>query len=75
MEHFYSIGWDTKGLGRNLQTLSFYPGRHHPLIKQVHSLALTIILALTEVTPAFFGHFDRKENNTEMDFHNYTRSA
>ncbi|AMA04582.1 hypothetical protein ACJ69_13460 [Enterobacter asburiae] len=55
--------------------LSFYSSRHHPFIKQVHSLALTTILALTEVISAFFGLVNRKEINTDMDFHNYTRTA
>jgi hypothetical protein len=65
--HFYSIGW-----GRNeradLQMLSFYSSRHHPFIKQVHSQALTTILALTEVISAFFGLVNRKEINTEYGF-------
>jgi hypothetical protein len=50
--HFYSIGW----VGRraaDLQMLSFYSTRHQPFIKQVHSQALTTILALTEVISAF----------------------
>jgi len=53
--------------------LSFYSTRHHPFTKQVHSPALITILAATEVISAFFGTLGRKEINTEMDFHNYTR--
>ena len=68
MAHFYSIGWDTKGERSDLQMLSFYSSRHHPFIKQVHSLALTTILALTEVMSAFFGLVNRKEINTEYGF-------
>jgi hypothetical protein len=64
-EHFYSIGWGRKELQANLQMLSFYSTRHQPFIKQVHSRALTTILALTEVTSAFFGFLNRKELNTE----------
>ncbi|OQD49553.1 hypothetical protein BWZ29_10895 [Enterobacter cancerogenus] len=45
--------------------VSFYSSGHHPFIKQVHSQALTTILALTEVTTAFFGIVYRKEINTE----------
>jgi hypothetical protein len=45
--------------------LSFYSTRHRPFIKQVHSLALNIILALTEVTSAYFSIITRKEINTE----------
>jgi hypothetical protein len=48
--------------------LSFYSSRHHPFIKQVHSQALTTILALTEVISAFFGLVNRKEINTENGF-------
>ncbi|MBF9772989.1 hypothetical protein [Enterobacter asburiae] len=75
MAHFYSIGWVRKNKRDDLQMLSFYSSRHHPFIKQVHSQALTTILALTEVTSAFFGLVNRKEINTDMDFHNYTRTA
>ena len=64
-EHFYSIGWGRKELQANLQLLSFYSTRHQPFIKQVHSQALTTILALTEVISAFFGLVNRKELNTE----------
>ena len=73
--HFYSIGWVRNNERADLQMLSFYSSRHHPFIKQVHSLALTTILALTEVISAFFGLVNRKEINTDMDFHNYTRTA
>ena len=66
--HFYSIGWGKKGSRSDLQMLSFYSTRHHPFIKQVHSQALTTILALTEVISAFFGSFNRKEINTEYGF-------
>jgi hypothetical protein len=45
--------------------VSFYSSRHHPFIKQVHPLALTTILALTEAISAFFGIVNRKEINTE----------
>ncbi|OAZ46135.1 hypothetical protein A9Z41_08325 [Enterobacter cloacae] len=45
--------------------VSFYSSRLHPFIKQVHSAALTTILALTEVISAFFGIVNRKEINTE----------
>ncbi len=45
--------------------LSFYSTRHQPFIKQVHSQALTTILALTEVIYDFFGIINRKEINTE----------
>ncbi|AMJ72707.1 hypothetical protein AW879_19830 [Enterobacter cloacae] len=45
--------------------LSFYSSGQHPFIKQVHSQALTTILARTEVISAFFGLFNRKEINTE----------
>ncbi|CZX05979.1 hypothetical protein L383_04544 [Enterobacter sp. MGH 37] len=48
--------------------LSFYSTRHQPFIKQVHSQALTTILALTEVISTFFGSFNRKEINTEYGF-------
>ncbi|MFJ3293780.1 MULTISPECIES: hypothetical protein [Enterobacter] len=75
MAHFYSIGWVSTNKRADLQMLSFYSSRHHPFIKQVHSLALTTILALTEVISAFFGLVNRKEINTDMDFHNYTRTA
>ena len=67
-EHFYSIGWGKKGERSDLQMLSFYSSRHHPFIKQVHSQALTTILALTEVISAFFGLVNRKEINTEYGF-------
>ena len=63
--HFYSIGWGKKGSRSDLQMLSFYSTRHQPFIKQVHSQALTTILALTEVISAFFGLVNRKEINTE----------
>ena len=68
LTHFYSIGWGKKRERSDLQMLSFYSTRHHPFIKQVHSQALTTILALTEVTSAFFGSFNRKEINTEYGF-------
>lgn len=64
-EHFYSIGWVRKSKRADLQMVSFYSSGHHPFIKQVHSQALTTILALTEVTTAFFGIVYRKEINTE----------
>lgn len=73
--HFYSIGWVSTNKRDDLQMLSFYSSRHRPFIKQVHSQALTTILALTEVISAFFGLVNRKEINTDMDFHNYTRTA
>ena len=63
--HFYSIGWDTKGERSDLQMLSFYSTRHPYVIKQVHSQALTTILAITEVIYDFFGIINRKEINTE----------
>ena len=63
--HFYSIGWVRNNERADLQMLSFYSSRHHPFIKQVHSLALTTILALTEAISAFFGIVNRKEINTE----------
>ena len=66
--HFYSIGWDKKNERNDLQMLSFYSTRHPYVIKQVHSQALTTILALTEVISAFFGSFNRKEINTEYGF-------
>ena len=66
--HFYSIGWLRNNERADLQMLSFYSSRHHPFIKQVHSQALTTILALTEVISAFFGSFNRKEINTEYGF-------
>ena len=66
--HFYSIGWVRTNKRADLQMLSFYSSRHHPFIKQVHSQALTTILALTEVISAFFGSFNRKEINTEYGF-------
>ena len=66
--HFYSIGWERNNERADLQMLSFYSSRHHPFIKQVHSQALTTILALTEVTSAFFGLVNRKEINTEYGF-------
>ena len=68
MAHFYSIGWGKKGSRSDLQMLSFYSTRHQPFIKQVHSQALTTILALTEVISAFFGLVNRKEINTEYGF-------
>lgn len=67
-EHFYSIGWVRKNKRADLQMLSFYSSRHQPFIKQVHSQALTTILALTEVISAFFGLVNRKEINTEYGF-------
>ncbi|MEB6184914.1 hypothetical protein [Enterobacter roggenkampii] len=66
--HFYSIGWVRNNERADLQMLSFYSSRHHPFIKQVHSQALTTILALTEVISAFFGLAYRKEINTEYGF-------
>ena len=66
--HFYSIGWVRNNERADLQMLSFYSSRHHPFIKQVHSLALTTILALTEVMSAFFGLVNSKEINTEYGF-------
>ncbi|KUQ85323.1 hypothetical protein AWI28_12220 [Enterobacter genomosp. O] len=48
--------------------LSFYSSRHPCVIKQVHSQALTTILALTEVISAFFGLINRKEINTENGY-------
>ncbi|MCU6390150.1 hypothetical protein KW818_13575 [Enterobacter quasiroggenkampii] len=66
--HFYSIGWERNNERDDLQMLSFYSSRHHPFIKQVHSQALTTILALTEVISAFFGLVNRKEINTEYGF-------
>ena len=66
--HFYSIGWVRNNERADLQMLSFYSSRHHPFIKQVHSLALTTILALTEAISAFFGIVNRKEINTEYGF-------
>ncbi|MBW4241007.1 hypothetical protein JRY02_20560 [Enterobacter roggenkampii] len=66
--HFYSIGWERNNERADLQMLSFYSSRHHPFIKQVHSQALTTILALTEVISAFFGLAYRKEINTEYGF-------
>ncbi|MCK6905551.1 hypothetical protein L8Q74_11805 [Enterobacter roggenkampii] len=66
--HFYSIGWVRNNERADLQMLSFYSSRHHPFIKQVHSQALTTILALTEVISVFFGLVNRKEINTEYGF-------
>ena len=66
--HFYSIGWVRNNERADLQMLSFYSSRHHPFIKQVHSQALTTILALTEVISVFFGLVNRKEMNTEYGF-------
>lgn len=66
--HFSSIGWERNNERADLQMLSFYSSRHHPFIKQVHSQALTTILALTEVISAFFGLVYRKEINTEYGF-------
>ena len=66
--HFYSIGWERNNERADLQMLSFYSSRRHPFIKQVHSQALTTILALTEVISAFFGLVNRKEINTEYGF-------
>ena len=68
MANFYSIGWDKKNERNDLQMLSFYSTRHPCVIKQVHSQALTTILALTEVISAFFGLVNRKEINTEYGF-------
>ena len=65
LTHFYSIGWGMRGERTDLQLVSFYSSRHRPFIKQVHSLALTTILALTEAISAFFGIVNRKEINTE----------
>lgn len=48
--------------------LSFYSSRHPCVIKQVHSQALTTILALTEVITDFFGLINRKEINTENGY-------
>ncbi|WFC83344.1 MULTISPECIES: hypothetical protein [Enterobacter] len=66
--HFYSIGWERNNERADLQMLSFYSSRHHPFIKQVHSQALTTILAITEVISDFFGLVNRKEINTEYGF-------
>ena len=66
--HFYSIGWGKKRERSDLQMLSFYSTRHQPFIKQVHSHALTTILALTEDISAFFGLINRKEINTENGY-------
>ncbi|MFV7522697.1 hypothetical protein ACNPN6_16125 [Enterobacter quasiroggenkampii] len=66
--HFYSIGWERNNERADLQMVSFYSSRHHPFIKQVHSQALTTILALTEVISAFFDLVYRKEINTEYGF-------
>ena len=66
--HFYSIGWVRNNERADLQMLSFYSSRHHPFIKQVHSQALTTILAITEVIYDFFGIINRKEINTEYGF-------
>ncbi|MCK7309922.1 hypothetical protein [Enterobacter quasiroggenkampii] len=66
--HFYSIGWERNNERADLQMVSFYSSRHHPFIKQVHSQALTTILALTEVISDFFGLVYRKEINTEYGF-------
>ena len=63
--HFYSIGWVRNNERADLQMLSFYSTRHHPFIKQVHSLALITILASTEVISDYFGNINRKEINTE----------
>ncbi|WP_296236502.1 hypothetical protein [uncultured Enterobacter sp.] len=68
LAHFYSIGWVRRNERADLQMLSFYSSRHQPFIKQVHSQALTTILALTEVISAFFGAINRKEINTEYGF-------
>jgi len=68
MAHFYSIGWVRKNKRDDLQMLSFYSSRHPCVIKQVHSQALTTILALTEVITAFFGLINRKEINTENGY-------
>ncbi len=65
LTHFYSIGWGRNNERADLQLVSFYSSRHHPFIKQVHSLALITILALTEAISAFFGIVNRKEINTE----------
>jgi hypothetical protein len=48
--------------------LSFYSTRHRPVIKQVQSLALTTILAITEDISAFFGLINCKEINTENGY-------
>lgn len=68
MANFYSIGWDKKNERNDLQMLSFYSTRHPYVIKQVHSQALTTILALTEEFSAFFGLINRKEINTENGY-------
>ena len=68
LTHFYSIGWVRNNERDDLQMLSFYSSRHHPFIKQVHSQALTTILALTEEFSAFFGLINRKEINTENGY-------
>ena len=68
LTHFYSIGWVRNNERADLQMLSFYSSRHHPFLKQVHSQALTTILALTEVISDFFGLVNRKEINTEYGF-------
>ena len=68
MANFYSIGWDKENERNDLQMLSFYSTRHPRVIKQVHSQALTTILALTEEFSAFFGLINRKEINTENGY-------
>lgn len=60
---FYRLGYE--GLTYRFTIGFFYSSRHRPFIKQVHSLALTTILALTEAISAFFGIVNRKEINTE----------
>jgi hypothetical protein len=51
--------------------VSFCSLRHHPFIKQVHSLALITILHETKGFLEFMSAF-RKEINTKTEFRNYT---
>jgi hypothetical protein len=62
--HFYSMPGGRTLNRADLQMLSFYPTRHHPFIKQVHSNVLTTILALTEDISDFFSQLNRKDLNT-----------
>ena len=65
MGRHWRMGWD-------LQMASFCSLRHHPFIKQVHSLALITILGETKGLLVFLCFAFRKEINTKTEFRNYT---
>ena len=55
--------------------LSFYSSRHHPFIKQVHSVALNTILPQTKGLFLKYHTAFRKQNNTETEVAKYTNTT